>query len=90
MKKVTVLSKWSFVTVSSKAAVSSKAEVYSKAMVYKCKVVVYKYKVAVYTCKVLNSKFTTVLLRTVLDTVEVTSFLQICFCVKQWLTCVNQ
>ena len=61
MKKITVLSKWSFVTV------------YSKAAVYKC-------KPAVYTCKVLNSRFTTVLLRTLLHTVEVTPFFQI-FCV---------
>ena len=58
---------------------------YSKVAVYKCKLVdyskvaVYKCKPAVYTCKVLNSRFTTVLLITLLDTVEVTPFLQICF-----------
>ena len=62
--------------------------------VYKCKladyskVVVYKCKLAVYTCKVLNSRFTTVLLITLLDTVEVTPFFQFCF-VKQWFTGVN-
>ena len=55
--------------------------VYSKAAVYKCKLMVY-------TCKVLNSRFTTVLLRTLLHTVEVTPFFQIFFCVKQWFTCV--
>ena len=43
---------------------------YSKVAVYKCKLVdynkvaVYKSKPAVYTCKVLNSRFTTVLLVT--------------------------
>ena len=41
------------------------------------------------SCKVLNSRFTTVLLITLLDTVEVTPFFQIFF-VKQWFTCVNQ
>ena len=34
----------------------------------------------VYTCKVLNSRFTTVLPITLLDTVEVTPFFQIFFC----------
>ena len=54
---------------------------YSKAAVNKCKPVVY-------TCKVLNSRFTTVLLITLLDTVEVTPFFQFLF-VKQWFTGVN-
>ena len=80
MKKVTVLSEWSFVMVYSKAAVYSKAVVYKcELVVYKCKVAVYKCKVAVYTCKVLNSGFTTVLLITLLDTVEVTPFFQFFF-----------
>ena len=63
---------------------------YSKVVVYKCKLadyskaVVYKCKPAVYTCKLLNSRFTTVLLITLLDTVEVTPFFQIFF-VKQCL-----
>ena len=55
--------------------------------VYKCKVADYS-KVAVYTCKVLNSRFATVLLIALLDTVEVTPFFQIFF-VKQWFTGVN-
>ena len=69
---------------------------YSKVAVYKCKLADYskaadyKCKLPVYTCKVLNSRFTTVLLITLLDTVEVTPFFQICFFVKQWFTCVNQ
>ena len=52
---------------------------YSKAAVYKCKLVVYKCKLAVYTSKVLNSRFTTVLLISLLDTVEVTPFFQFLF-----------
>ena len=47
--------------------------------VYKCKVADYS-EAAVYTCKVLNSRFTTVLLIALLDTVEVTPFFQIFFC----------
>ena len=72
----------------------SKVVVYSKAVVYKCKLAdyskaaVYKCKPAVYTCKVLNSRFTTVLLITLLDTMEVTPFFQILF-VKQWFIGVN-
>ena len=78
----------------------SKVVVYSKVAVYKCKPVdyskvavyskaaVYKCKPAVYTCKVFNSRFTTVLLITLLDTVQVTPFFQIFF-VKQWFTGVN-
>ena len=42
-------------------------------------VAVYKCKLVVYTCKILNSRFTTVLI-TLLDTVEVTPFFQIYFC----------
>ena len=108
MKKVGVLSKWSFVnrriTVKwqfklvdySKVVVyKCKPADYSKVAVYKCKPVdysraaVYKCKPAVCTCKVLNSRFTTVLVITLLDTVEVTSFFQFLF-VKQWFTCANQ
>ena len=57
-------------------------------MVYKCKLAdyskaaVYKCKLPVYTCKVLNSRFTTVILITLLDTVEVTPFFQIFVCQK--------
>ena len=67
---------------------------YSNAAVYKCKLadyskaVVYKCKPAVYTCKVLDSRFTTVLLISLLDTVEVTPFFQFFF-VKQQFTGVN-
>ena len=74
---------------------SDSVVVYSKVAVYKCKlavhskVAVYKCKPAVYTCRVLNSRFTTVLLITLLDTVEVTPSFQF-FCVKQWFTHVNQ
>ena len=57
----------------------SKLVDYSKAVVYS-KVAVYKCKVVVYICKVLNSRFTTVLLITLLDTVEVTPFFQIFYC----------
>ena len=76
----------------SKVAVyKCKAVDYSKVAVYKCKVVVYKCKLAVYTSKVLNSRFTTVLLISLLDTVEVTPFFQFFFFffVKQWFTGVN-
>ena len=65
--------------------VYSKAVVYSKMVVYKCnpvvysKAAVYKCNPAVYTCKVHNSRFTTVLLITLLDTEEVTPFFQIFF-----------
>ena len=72
-----------------KLADYSKLVDYSKVAVYKCKVVVYKCKLAVYTCNVLNSRFTTVLFITLLDTVEVTPFFQIFF-VKKWFTCVKQ
>ena len=44
-----------------------------------CKPPLYKCKLAVYTCEVLNSRFTTVLLITLLDTVEVTSSFQFFF-----------
>ena len=71
----------------SKAAIYSKVADYSKVVDYS-KAAVYKCKPAVYTCKVLNSRFTTVLLITLLDTVEVTPFFQMSF-VKQWFTGVN-
>ena len=53
-----------------------KLAVYSKVVVYKCKPAVYTCKAVVYSCKVLNFRFTTVILITLLDTVEVTPFFQ--------------
>ena len=75
--------KWQFTSVNwwITAVYKCKLVDYSKAAVYKCKLVVY-------TCKVLNSRFTTVLLITLLDNVEVTPFFQFFF-VKQWFTGVN-
>ena len=45
-----------------------------------CKLVVYNCKLVVYNCKVLNFSFTTVILITLLDTVEVTPFFQFFLC----------
>ena len=90
-RKVAVLSKWSFVKwrfSKCKPVDYSNAAVYTCKLVDYSKVAVYKCKLAVYTCKVLNYRFTTFLLITLLDTVEVTPFFQFFF-VKQWFTGVN-
>ena len=47
---------------------------------YICKLVDYTCKLAVYTCKVLNFRFTSVALITLLDTVEVTPFFHNILC----------
>ena len=91
-EKVAVLSKWSFVNqriTVKRQFTSVNWQITVKQWFTSCKLAVYKCKPVVYTCKVLNSRFTTVLVITLLDTVEVTSFFQIFF-VKQWFTCVNK
>ena len=72
---------------------------YCNPLVYMCNLVDYTCNLADYTCKLLNFRFTTPILITVLDTVEVTPFFQNFFppCpviwqithVIQWITLVK-
>ena len=76
MKKVAVLSKWSFIK---QWFTSVNQQITVKQWFTSVNWWFTSCKPVVYTCKVLNSRFTTVLI-TLLDTVEETPFFQIFFC----------